>query len=301
MRWSICGRSSWPEFAGNVIVSRPLNIAHRGARSLAPENTLAAARQALAVGANMWELDVSLTADGELILIHDDSLVRTTDVRQQFPDRAPWHCATFTLAEIKQLDAGSFFVESDPFGTIAAGAIDAQTQASLRGEPIPTLAEALQFTRDHNWSVNVEIKKTPPPLESFPVVERVLDLIVALGMQGQVLLSSFEHRYLKTANAINPAIPTAALVKQPPADPVALLQRLQCRVYHPHYRLVDADQIGQLRQAGFEVNVWTVNRPEEIHYFSEAGASGIITDFPQVLPLSTGQAPMNATTSANHQ
>lgn len=264
-------------------MGKPLNIAHRGARSLAPENTLAAARQALTVGADMWELDVSVTADGELILMHDDSLVRTTDARQRFPDRAPWQLTTLTLAEIKQLDAGSFFVETDPFGTIAAGLIDAQTQETLRGEAIPTLEEALQFTRDNNWQANIEIKKTPPPLESFPVVERVIDLIVSLDMQAQVLVSSFEHNYLKTAKAINPAIITAALVKPAPTDPIALLQRLGCQVYHPHYKLVDSSQISKLREAGFKVNVWTVNQPEAIHYFTQAGVNGIITDFPQTL------------------
>ena len=267
-------------------MTQPLNIAHRGARSLAPENTLAAARQALAVGADMWELDVSVTADGELILMHDDSLVRTTDVRQRFPDRAPWTVTTLTLAEIKQLEAGSFFVETDPFGTIAAGIIDAPTQATLRREPVPTLAEALVYTRAHHWRVNVEIKKTPPPLESFPVVEKIIKLIEHLNMPELVLLSSFEHHYLQTAKALNPHIATAALIKRPTADPLTLLQQLQCQAYHPHYKLVNATQIKALRQAGFEVNVWTVNRPEDMAYFTQAGVSGLITDFPQALPLS---------------
>lgn len=263
----------------------PLNIAHRGARSLAPENTMAAARQALAVGADMWELDVSITADGQLILMHDDSLVRTTDARQRFPDRAPWTVTMFSLAEIKQLDAGSFFVDTDPFGTIAAGMVDAQTQASLRGEPVPTLAEALRYTRDHHWRVNVEIKKTPPPLESFPVVKQVIELIKSLNMAEQVLLSSFEHRYLQTAKALNAQIATAALIERPVADPLRLLQQLQCQAYHPHYKLTDSTQIKALRQVGFEVNVWTVNRPEDMAYFTQASVSGIITDFPQALPL----------------
>ncbi|MCB0194053.1 MAG: glycerophosphodiester phosphodiesterase [Anaerolineae bacterium] len=261
--------------------NRPLNIAHRGACSLAPENTLAAAQQALAVGADMWELDVSVTADGQLIVIHDDSLVRTTDVRQQFPDRAPWNFTTFTLAEIKQLDAGSYFVETDPFGTIAAGLIDTPTQEALRGEPIPTLEEALLFTRDNHWQINVEIKKTPPPLESFPIVEHVIDLIMALNMPSQVLVSSFEHSYLTTAKAINPSIDTAALVAWPIINPLKLLNRLQCRAYHPYYKLTDARQIDQLNQAGFEVNIWTVNNAKDIRAFTKVGVNGIITDFPQ--------------------
>ncbi|MCB0208287.1 MAG: glycerophosphodiester phosphodiesterase [Anaerolineae bacterium] len=262
---------------------KPLNIAHRGARSLAPENTLAAARQALAVGADMWELDVSVTADGELILMHDDSLVRTTDARQCFPNRAPWNFTTFTLDEIKQLDAGSYFIETDPFGTIADGLVDVSAQMALRGEPIPTLEEALRFTRDNNWLVNVEIKKTPPPMESFPVVERVIDLIMTLDMPEQVLLSSFEHSYLTAAKALMPTIDTAALVAWPIINPLSLLQKLQCRAYHPYYKLTNAKQISQLHQAGFEVNIWTVNESKDIRAFTKVGVNGIITDFPQSL------------------
>jgi glycerophosphoryl diester phosphodiesterase len=98
-----------------------LCIAHRGAASLAPENTLAAAHKALALGAGMWELDVSVTADGELVVLHGDSLARTTNVQAFFPQRSPWQISTFTLAEVRKLDAGSWFVDIDPFGTIAGG------------------------------------------------------------------------------------------------------------------------------------------------------------------------------------
>ena len=98
-----------------------LNIAHRGARSLAPENTLAAAQKGLDTGADMWELDVGMTADGALFLIHDDTLERTSNAAQVFPQRAPWRVHEFTFDEIRQLDFGSWFVEQDPFGQIAAG------------------------------------------------------------------------------------------------------------------------------------------------------------------------------------
>src|SRR3712207_2785099 len=124
-----------------------LNIAHRGARSLAPENTLAAARKALEIGAEMWELDVSVTAEGELYLMHDDTLTRTTNVEISFPDRAPWGCSDLSLAEIRCLEAGSFFLREDPFGQIAAGQVSAEEQAAMAVEPIPTLREALVFTR----------------------------------------------------------------------------------------------------------------------------------------------------------
>ena len=89
--------------------NRPLNIAHRGARSLAPENTLAAARKGLEVGADMWELDIQMTADGELIVIHDNTLKRTSNVREVFPKRKPWLVHEFTLDEIRLLDFGSWW------------------------------------------------------------------------------------------------------------------------------------------------------------------------------------------------
>ena len=90
-------------------MTRVLNIAHRGARSLAPENTLAAARMARHAGADMWELDVAVSADGALFVMHDDSLQRTTNAAQRFPDRAPWTFSGFTLAELEAEGLGPFF------------------------------------------------------------------------------------------------------------------------------------------------------------------------------------------------
>ena len=98
-----------------------LNIAHRGNRSLAPENTLAAARKGLAAGADMWELDVAMSADGIPYLIHDDTLERTSNVAEIFPERGPWPTHAFTLAELRQLDFGTWFNATDPFGQIDAG------------------------------------------------------------------------------------------------------------------------------------------------------------------------------------
>jgi glycerophosphoryl diester phosphodiesterase len=167
------------------------NIAHRGSRSLAPENTLAAARKAVEIGADMWEFDISVTADGELILFHDDSLVRVSDAEAVFPDRAPWLSHTFTLSELKRLDLGTSFVESDPFGQIAALAVSRKEQTSLRGETIPTLREALHFTRDRSWQANIELKKLPDSLRDFPVTEKVISMIEELDLVDQVIVSSF--------------------------------------------------------------------------------------------------------------
>ena len=98
-------------------------IAHGGARSVAPENTLAAARKAHALGADLWETDAAISADGQVVLMHDDAMMRTTDVAEKFPDRVPAPFSTYTLAEIRTLDAGSWFERDDPFGQVAAGAV----------------------------------------------------------------------------------------------------------------------------------------------------------------------------------
>lgn len=269
--------------SGGQPVADVLNIAHRGARSLAPENTLAAAQKAIELGADMWELDVSITADGELYVMHDDTLARTTNVQAIFPERAPWGGSDLTLAEIRRLEAGSFFIREDPFGQVAAGMVSAEEQAAMQVEPIPTLKEALLFTREHHWRVNVELKALPPAMASFPVVERALALVRELDMVEQVLLSSFVHLYLQQARQLNPAVATAALTAKLQPEPAALLRELGSRVYHPWLQLTTPEEIKGLRQAGFEVNVWTVNEIDDMQRLIQAGVSGIITDFPQRL------------------
>jgi glycerophosphoryl diester phosphodiesterase len=231
----------------------------------------------------MWELDVSVTADGELYLMHDATLVRTTNVQTIFPGRASWGSSDLTLAEISRLETGSSFFRDDPFGQIAAGAVSAEEQAAMQVEPIPTLREALLFTRNHHWQVNVEIKLLPPGMASFPVVERTLALIEALDMMEQVLLSSFVHPYLQQAKQLNPAVATAVLTATAYPEPVVLLRELESQVYHPRFQLITPEEIKRLRQADFEVSVWTVNETEDMQRLIQAGVSGIITDFPQYL------------------
>ncbi|MBC8447977.1 MAG: glycerophosphodiester phosphodiesterase [Chloroflexi bacterium] len=261
-----------------------LNIAHRGARSLAPENTIAAARKGMEVGADMWELDVAVTADGKLIVFHDDSLARTTNAQQVFPDRAPWTFTTFTLDELRRLDAGSWFVESDPFGQIAAGAVTEAELAAYPGEPIPTLREALIFSKEQNWCANVELKRLPPPMEHFPVVEHVLALIDALDMGDCAIVSSFNHDWLRQVRAHNPRIKLQALVGYWNTEPLEW-DHLEFRTYNPRYTLIDEGRIGALKELGIHVIPWVVNEEEDMKRFIAAGAAGIFTDFPQRLAV----------------
>ena len=261
----------------------PLNIAHRGARSLAPENTLAAARAGLDSGADMWELDVAVTADGELVLLHDDTLERTSNVQAIYPGRKPWAVHTFTLDELRTLDFGSWFIEKDPFGQIAEGSVTDQTQQSYAGEPIPTLYEALVFTRDNQWRVNVEIKDASGTPGDHDVVEKTVALIHDLGMEDRVIISSFNHEYLRRAKSASGAIQIAALVENAVPDPTSLTHRLGAEGFNPRYTNILPDAIPALRRAGVDVYVWTVNDPDIMRALIQGGASGIITDFPQVL------------------
>jgi glycerophosphoryl diester phosphodiesterase len=265
--------------------SPPLVIAHRGARSLAPENTLAAARKALEVGADMWELDVAVTADGELVIMHDDTLDRTCNVQEVFPGRVPWRVWEFTLAEIQTLDCGSWFNATDPFEQIKAGNISEADLQSYVGEPAPTLRQALEFTRDNNWRVNVELKKQPDPELSRAIVEKSVALIEDLGMDDgqQVVVSSFEHSYLKTLKTLNPRIPVQVLTSNPIPDLAAYLAELDADTCNPKVSAWPAQALREFGQSGIHFNVWTVNDEALMRNLIEAGVQGIITDYPQIL------------------
>ncbi len=260
-----------------------LNIAHRGARSLAPENTLLAARKGLEVGADWWELDVAMTSDGELVVVHDDSLERTSNVAARFPQRAPWLIHTFCLAELRQLDFGSWYNDSDPFGQIAAGRVSPDERRSFIGAQIPTLQETLEFTRSAGWRVNVEIKDASGTPGDADLPEKVAAMIRRMDMVQDVLVSSFNHAYIRRVKAVEPRLVTAALVEEAADDPVALLRETGAQAYNPCGLCVDADTIRKVRTAGYDVYVWTVNEPENMRQLIAAGVSGIFTDFPQRL------------------
>lgn len=258
------------------------NIAHRGARSQAPENTIAAARKAIEVGADMWELDVAVTTDGHLFLFHDDSLARTTNAQERFPERAPWTFTTFTLAELRTLDAGSWFAQTDPFGQIAAGAVTEAELAAYRGEPIPTLKEALAFSKEQNWCANVELKRLPAPMEHFPVAEHVLALVEEMDVADYVVISSFNHDWLRQVRARNPEIELQALIGYWKSTPLEW-GNLEFGTYNVRYTRIGAERIRTLKEQSIAVNLWIVNEEDDMRRFIAAGAAGLITDFPQRL------------------
>lgn len=260
-----------------------LNIAHRGARSIAPENTLLAARKGLEAGADLWETDLAVTRDEALILMHDRLLLRTTDVQQRYPDRAGDPLSTFSLAEIRSLDAGSWFLERDPHGQIAAGALSADDREACRGEEVPTLEEALVWTRDADWAMNLELKRLPAALDRFPLVQRVLAMIDRVGMPPERMrISSFRHRWLEEVHTLRPDLEIQALIGDHADSPLDW-GALKFKTYNVRHTLLTDEDIRRHKQMGLALNLFTVNDEEDMRRYAALGVDGLITDFPQRL------------------
>ncbi len=260
-----------------------LNIAHRGARSLAPENTLLAARRGFDCGADLWETDLAVSRDEALILFHDNLLGRTTDVAACYPQRTHEPFTAFTLAELRRLDAGSWFVDTDPFDQIAAGVVSPSQQNDCRQTVIPTLEEALVLTRELDWGINLELKRQPSPMADFPLVERVLAKIAHVGLDTRnIVISSFNHDWLREVQARQPAIEVQALIGYHTDGPLEWGD-MRFDTYNVRSTLISAAAVRERVSAGLTINLFTVNAMDDMQRFAAAGAAGIITDFPQRL------------------
>jgi glycerophosphoryl diester phosphodiesterase len=267
-------------------ITRCSNIAHRGARSLAPENTMPAFAKALEVCADGVETDVSVSADGELVLVHDTTLTRTTNVARLFPGRQHNFLHTFSLEEIQRLDAGSWFIDSDPFGTIHDGSIPMEEVQGMAGTTIPRLEELLSFIKENNWFINIELKplpKVPKALASFALVETTLALIEETGLTpAHFSISSFHHPFLREVQQLRPDIEVNALI----GGTTGKMQHwgnYDFPVFNANVRKTNARQIAKARQHGCRINLYTVNDPSEMAYYMALGVEKIITDYPQLL------------------
>lgn len=162
---------------------KPNIIAHRGASHLAPEDTIVAGEVAVEHGAVGWEVDIRISVDGELFLLHDDTLTRTTNVKDIFPNRKNDRAETFTLSELRQLDAGSWFTDKDPYGALAFGCISREDGDNYRGIQIPTFEEVLNFTRDNDFLIDFDIKSpSPSHLYSDDYFETILNETLESGI-----------------------------------------------------------------------------------------------------------------------
>jgi glycerophosphoryl diester phosphodiesterase len=244
-----------------------VNTAHRGAMAYAPENTLAAFELGVEQGADLVEADVQRTKDGVLVLVHDTTLTRTTDVEQVFPDRAPWRVGDFTYEEIQQLDAGSWFSEE------------------YAGEPVPTMAEMVELVRPTQAGILMELKS--PSL--YPGIEQQVAEEFA-GHPGYVesavaaerlVVQSFDWESMARYHQAQPSVPVGLLGK--PQE--ALLPQLSSWAdqINPNFRSYDAAYVDAVHRQGMEVHTYTVNERADMNAVLDRGVDGVITNRPDVL------------------
>lgn len=259
------------------------NIAHRGARSLAPENTMAAFHKAWQVGAHGVETDISVTSDGELILFHDTNLIRTTNIADVFPKRKKAKLCTFTYEEIQRLDAGSWFLKTDPFGTVKEGVVPREELERMQNIRIPLLEELLHFVQKKSWFINIEIKTLPKKQKAFPVVEKILLLTEKLQLEPTMFsISSFCHPYLQKITELRSDVEINALI----GGNKIMGQNwgdYEFEIYNANVDLIDSIQLEKALQHGCRVNLYTVNDTADMRRFLKEGVEKMITDFPQVL------------------
>lgn len=234
--------------------SQPIIFAHRGASSYAPENTLAAFEKAVEMGAEAIELDVKLSKDGEVIVIHDHTLERTTN--------GSGKVNSCTLAELKKLDAGSHF------------------SSTFSGEHIPTLSEVFSTVGKHIY-INIELTNYTTPFDPLP--QKVAQLVLEHQQQENILFSSFHFITLFRIRRLLPDIPVAILASSGAQGILArsgLGSWLAPGIIHPHYKFVTPNFIRKERGSGRRVHVWTVNAKNQMINLFQFGVNGIFTDDP---------------------
>lgn len=242
----------------HVLTDKPIIVAHRGASSLAPENTLAAVRKGIEVGAQWIEIDVHQTSDHHLVVLHDEKLDRTTN--------GSGAVNQYTLAEVRQLDAGSWF------------------SAEFSGERIPTLQEVLDATKDKAILL-IELKGSN-------IEGPTIELVREMNMENQVVIQSFDHDAVANAKALAPEIPTMLLIKEPSfaSNPAIAAKWMVKRAEKKNadgigirFSYLTKDLVKLAGERGLVVFPWTVNTEGDLLTAIEMGVDGIITNYPQTL------------------
>jgi glycerophosphoryl diester phosphodiesterase len=239
--------------------SSVLVIAHRGASAYAPHDTVAAAKEAVARGAEALEVDVRQTSDGHLVALFAPTLAPTTDVEQIYPGRAPWRVESFTLSEIRRLDAGSWFAPR------------------FRGERVPTLDEVVSAVEGSDVRVVLEVK-TPG---RYPgIVERVAREI--RRDPGRYLeIECFETGVLRRLAVRNLPV-DLGLTGTPPASQLAGVASFADAV-NPQASSIDATYVDRAHRAGLEIKVWSLNTVDSMRRALDLGVDGIYTHRPDML------------------
>ncbi|GAA3726008.1 MULTISPECIES: glycerophosphodiester phosphodiesterase family protein [Flavobacterium] len=221
-----------------------LKIAHRGAKAYEPENTLQAFQKALNLNSDGIELDVQLSSDGHIIVIHDETIDRTTNGKGLVGD--------FTLAELE-----SFL-------------IDGKYQ-------IPTLIEVFDLV-DKKCLINIELKG----LGTAPKVVSLIEEYISKKdwNYNHFIISSFEWNMLEETSNLNPNIPIGVLTEENVETALAFAEKIKAKAIHPDFNLLNNENVQQMQEKGFLVLPWTVNTEEDIQKVKSYQVNGIISDNP---------------------
>ncbi|TNE73314.1 glycerophosphodiester phosphodiesterase [bacterium] len=238
--------------------SSPLIIAHRGASSIAPENTFSAFSKAAELGATSFELDIQLSKDLELVVIHDFNLKRTTNFRGNI--------SQFNWDELQKADAGSWKNET------------------FKGECLPLLRNVLLSFP--NTAINIEIKKESVSLSAPIIEEKLISLIQELDCFNRIFVSSFSYKALRTVKQIEPRLKTGLLFNRKffgKEDVVKLTQLHHASFFHCSYREATEQRIQLLNEAQIPIFVYTVNDVSLAKKLWNMGVQGFFTDNPKLL------------------
>lgn len=220
----------------------------------APENTFASFELALELGADAIELDVHLSRDGEVVVLHDERLERTTNGRGLLGEQ--------TLAELRQLEAGSWF------------------EPRFGGQRIPILDEVLEWAGERAV-LAIEIKNGPIFYEGIEA--KIVELLQRRAMRERAVVISFDHQALRRVQELDPGVPTGALYFGRPVDQPALAWSSGARLLAPHHSFVQPEYVKAAHAAGLRVMAWATSDPTELRRLIDAGVDAVATNHPDVM------------------
>lgn len=243
-------------------------IAHRGSSGVAPENTLAAVQKAIEQRANWFEIDIQRTADGELVLMHDRDLRRTTNVEEVFPERQLAPVGTFTLVELQKLDAGSWY------------------GPEFAGESVPTLEQLIDLIGQR---IGFLLEVKDPAL--YPGIEQqIADELRGAGgylnaaLAGdRLVVQSFDHASMRRMDEVAPEIPVGLLTGVRLTTAELAVAAGYAEQINPSFRAVDRAYVDEVHSLDMTMSVYTVNTGRDMRAMLDLGVDGIITDYPAVL------------------
>lgn len=226
---------------------------HRGSAGTHPENTMISFKEAARVGADGIELDVQLSKDGTIVVIHDETVKRTTNGKGWIKD--------LTLKEIKKLDASYKF--KGKYGFCG----------------IPTLDEVFEWAKTNDILINVELKNSLIDYDGLE--EKTIALIKKYNFEKRVFLSSFNHYSMVKCHQLEPAIETALLFMEGLFEPWKYAKWLGAKAIHPYHPVAKEEFIKQSRESGISVRTFTVNEVKLMKKLLSYEIDAIITDYPE--------------------